>query len=65
MIVHSLPTLRWALMHACSAQGGSFAYLTPAFAIIAQIKARGTWVDAADGTNHDRFLVRRLSSSWP
>ncbi len=40
------------------AQGGSFAYLTPAFAIIAQVKARGAWVDAADGTNHARFLVR-------
>ncbi len=40
------------------AQGGSFAYLTPAFAIIAQVKARGVWVDAADGTNHARFLVQ-------
>lgn len=40
------------------AQGGSFAYLTPAFAIIAQVKARGAWVDAADGTNHARFLVQ-------
>lgn len=39
-------------------QGGSFAYLTPAFAIIAQVKARGAWVDAADGTNHARFLVQ-------
>ncbi|KAK9835389.1 hypothetical protein WJX81_006828 [Elliptochloris bilobata] len=38
-------------------QGGSFAYLTPAFAIIAQVKARGAWVDSADGTNHARFLV--------
>ena len=54
---------RRALMHACGAQGGSFAYLTPAFAIIAQIKARGAWVDAADGTNHARFLVRLLQGS--
>ena len=43
------------------AQGGSFAYLTPAFAIIAQVKARGAWVDAADGTNHARFLVQTHS----
>lgn len=59
MIVSShFLVLCWDLMHAGGAQGGSFAYLTPAFAIIAQIKARGAWVDAADGTNHARFLVR-------
>ncbi len=46
---------------ACArAQGGSFAYLTPAFAIIAEVKARGGWpADDADGNNHARFLVRR------
>lgn len=41
-------------------QGGSFAYLTPTFAIIAQIKSRQDWQDAPDGTNHERFLVRHL-----
>ncbi|KAK9829197.1 hypothetical protein WJX72_004442 [[Myrmecia] bisecta] len=35
-------------------QGGSFAYLTPAFAIIAQVQARGDW---GPGENHERFLV--------
>ena len=59
MSAHPL-TLHWAPTHACGAQGGSFAYLTPAFAIIAQIKARGAWVDAANGTNHARFMVRQM-----
>ena len=58
IVLSHLLVLGCDLMHACGAQGGSFAYLTPAFAIIAQIKARGAWVDAADGTNHARFLVR-------
>ncbi|CAL8465374.1 g4910 [Coccomyxa elongata] len=38
-------------------QGGSFAYLTPTFAVIAQIKRQQEWQDAPDGTNHERFLV--------
>ncbi|CAK0786722.1 hypothetical protein CVIRNUC_009936 [Coccomyxa viridis] len=38
-------------------QGGSFAYLTPTLAITAAVKASQDWNDAADGTNHERFLV--------
>lgn len=33
-------------------QGGSFAYLQPAFAIIAQVQATNTFA-----TEHDRFVV--------
>lgn len=47
----------YALTNLWMVQGGSFAYLTPTFAIIAQIKNRQDWQDAPDGTNHERFLV--------
>jgi xanthine/uracil permease len=39
-------------------QGGSFAYLTPAFAIIGQFKARGGFT-----SEHERFLVRHATES--
>lgn len=38
-------------------QGGSFAYLTPTAAITMAVKASRDWNDAADGTNHERFLA--------
>jgi hypothetical protein len=54
------PGARGPTLACARAQGGSFAYLTPAFAIIAEVKARGGWpADDADGNNHARFLVRR------
>ena len=47
-------------------QGGSFAYLTPAFALIGQVienqEALGLPKDAEDGVNHERFLVRPCRS---
>lgn len=38
-------------------QGVSFAYLTPCFSIIANIKATGKWNDDPNGVDHERFLV--------
>jgi hypothetical protein len=43
-------------------QGGSFAYLTPTFAIIAQVAARGTFADTPEG-QHERFLVRAVDGA--
>ena len=45
-------------------QGGSFAYIAPALAVAAGVKARGGFgPDAPDGSNHARFLatVREVS----
>eukprot|EP00884_Botryococcus_braunii_P002860 jgi/Botrbrau1/12575/Bobra.0169s0108.1 len=46
-------------------QGVSFAYLTPCFAIIANVKATGVWDDGPAGVNHERFLftMRQLSGA--
>ena len=48
-------------------QGGTFAYITPVQAIVQLVKARGgDWgTDAADGTNHARFVatMRELSGA--
>ena len=52
----------WCQIPAGCMQGGSFAYLVPTAAITALIKAREPWSDAADGTNHERFLVSPFPS---
>ena len=61
MLVHLVPSAAEIHASLVRLQGGSFAYLTPAFALIGQVKqnmvALGLPDDDEHGVNHERFLV--------